>query len=104
MKKFFRRLLNITKDRTRALPGGAQQKGLLAPMLNGVHQTLEVEYDCDDVYRLMDQYVELLRRGEDTSTLMPLVAHHLRMCGDCREEVQALVRMMDAQLPDEGRV
>lgn len=44
----------------------------------------------------MDEYVELVRHGEDTSKLMPLVEHHLKMCGDCREEVEALLRMMDS--------
>jgi len=65
-------------------------------MLKAVQQTEEVEYFCDDVYRLIDEYVDLVRRGEDTSRLMPLVEHHLKMCGDCREEVEALLRIMDS--------
>lgn len=73
------------------MPAGMPQQ-----MLKAVQQTEEAEYSCDDVYRLMDQYVEMVKRGEDTSRLMPLVEHHLKMCGDCREEVEALLRMIDS--------
>jgi predicted anti-sigma-YlaC factor YlaD len=37
----------------------------------------------------------MVRRGEDTASLMPLVEHHLKMCPDCREEVEALLRILD---------
>lgn len=73
------------------LPSGVTQG-----VLNSVRLTEEVEYSCEDVYRLMDQYVEMVRRGEDPARLMPLVEHHLKMCGDCREEVEALLRMVDS--------
>lgn len=76
-----------------AMPPGMPQQ-----MLKAVQQTEEAEYSCNDVYRLMDQYVEMVRRGEDTARLMPLVEHHLKMCGDCREEAEALLRMMDSSL------
>jgi hypothetical protein len=71
---------------------------VVGQMLKAVQQTEEVEYSCDDVYRLMDQYVEMVKRGEDTAKMMPLVEHHLKMCGDCREEAEALLRMMDSDL------
>jgi len=95
MKNFFRRLFKKTTGKSSPHrmdmpPEMAQQ------MLKAVQQTEEVEYFCDDVYRLIDEYVDLVRRGEDTSRLMPLVEHHLKMCGDCREEVEALLRIMDS--------
>lgn len=74
--------------------------GMPQHMLNAVQQTEEVEYSCDDVYRLMDQYVEMVKRGEDTAKLMPLVEHHLKMCGDCREEAEALLRMLNAGIQE----
>lgn len=75
------------------IPGSAAPR-----VLNAVQQTEEVEYSCEDVYRLMDEYAELVRRGEDTAKLMPLVEQHLKMCEDCREEVQALLRMLDQEV------
>jgi hypothetical protein len=95
MMNFFRRLFK-KPDGKKNPPRMDMPPAMAKQMLNAVQQTEEVEYSCDDVYRLMDEYVELVRRGEDTSKLMPLVEHHLKMCGDCREEVEALLRMMDS--------
>ena len=74
--------------------------GMPKQLLNAVQQTEEVEYSCDDVYRLMDQYVEMVKRGEDTAKMMPLVEKHLKMCGDCREEAEALLRMLDTGIQE----
>jgi hypothetical protein len=98
MKNFFRRIFKIA-SRKRSPNASGLQAEMQRQLLRGIQQTQDVEYDCEDVYRLMDQYVEMRRRGEDTAALMPLVEHHLRMCGDCREEVDALLRMMDAGSP-----
>ncbi len=62
-------------------------------------QTAEVEYTCEDAHRLLDEYVECVLRGEDVSKLMPLVHKHLQMCPDCREEYEALLRIMQANPP-----
>jgi predicted anti-sigma-YlaC factor YlaD len=35
------------------------------------------------------------KRGEDASQFMPLVQKHLNMCPDCREEYEALLKMME---------
>jgi hypothetical protein len=97
MKNFFQRLFKKQEKKTSNRQMDIPPE--MAPQIvDAVRQTLEVEYSCDDVYRLMDEYVELLRRGEDTSKLMPLVEHHLKMCGDCQEEVAALLRIMDSDL------
>ena len=58
----------------------------------------EDELSCDEVYALIDQFAEMFRRGEDASHLMPLVEKHLMMCPDCREDYEALLRMMDVPL------
>jgi hypothetical protein len=58
--------------------------------------TREVEYSCDEVYELLDQFAELVERGEDVSQLMPLVQYHMEMCMDCREEMEALLRILRA--------
>jgi hypothetical protein len=59
-----------------------------------IEMTDEVEYTCDDVHRLLDQFAEAVLRGEDTARLMPLVQKHLDMCQDCREEMEALLRIL----------
>jgi len=60
--------------------------------------TQEVEYDCQDVYRLLDQFAEAVLRGEDTAPWMPLIRAHLELCPDCRAEFEALMRALQAQL------
>lgn len=59
--------------------------------------TDEREYSCDDAYRLLDQFAEAVSRGEDVARLMPLVQKHLEMCRDCREEFEALLRILGAE-------
>lgn len=63
-------------------------------LLGMVSKTDEQELSCDDVFALLDQFAELVKRGEDASHLMPMVQKHLAMCPDCREEYEALLKMM----------
>jgi hypothetical protein len=58
--------------------------------------TQDEEYTCDEVLAVLDQFAEMVMRGEDAAGLMPLVQHHLDMCGDCREEFEALLRILRA--------
>lgn len=54
--------------------------------------TAETEIGCAEVYELLDQYAEMVASGKDTASLLPLVHHHLSMCRDCREELEALLK------------
>jgi len=65
-------------------------------MIRQIEQTRDVEYACDDVHRVLDQFAEAFLRGEDVRKLMPLVQRHLDMCPDCREEFEALLRVLRA--------
>ncbi len=66
----------------------------MAKLLRSLAMTEARELSCDDVYGVLDQFVEAARRGEDVRALMPLVQHHLDMCPDCREEYEALFRIL----------
>jgi predicted anti-sigma-YlaC factor YlaD len=65
-------------------------------MLGMLARTLPVEYSCDDVQRLLDQFAEAVVNGKDASRLWPLVEQHLDNCPDCREEYEALMRVLRA--------
>ncbi len=65
-------------------------------MLHMIQNTQEVELSCDEVHELLDQYSEMAVRGEDIASLLPLVHYHLNMCSDCREEYEALSRILHA--------
>ncbi|MEK7329061.1 MAG: hypothetical protein AAB217_27760 [Chloroflexota bacterium] len=67
--------------------------GKVARQIGATH---DVEYSCDDVHHLLDQFAEAVLRGENAANLWPLVQRHLDMCPDCREEFEALLRILRA--------
>ena len=69
---------------------------MIGKMMDQIAHTQEVEYTCDEVLELLDQFAEASLRDENVAELMPLVQHHLEMCGDCREEFEALLRILRA--------
>ena len=69
---------------------------MLQNLLGAVENTQEIEYDCEEVFQLLDQYAEMVERGEDAAAMMTLVEHHLKMCLGCREEYEALMRILEA--------
>ena len=81
----FRRLFH--KD-----PTGSQQVSLAA--LAVLTEGQDAELTCDQVFDLIDQYAERATRGEDVAHLMPLVRAHLDMCPNCREQYEALERVL----------
>jgi hypothetical protein len=66
-------------------------------MLEMVEKTRDTEIDCGEVYRLLDQYTEMVVRGEDPAQLMPLVKQHLDLCKDCSEEYEALLEILKSK-------
>jgi hypothetical protein len=71
---------------------------LLKAMLEMLTKTHEEELTCDEAFELLDQFVEAVARGEDVSALMPKMEQHLKLCRDCYEEFQALLRVIEAEL------
>lgn len=68
---------------------------MLIKLLTAVDKTEEIEYDCSEVYNLIDQYAEMIQNGENADELMPLVKHHLEMCIACKEEFESLMRILE---------
>jgi len=77
-------------------PQAQYPPGTFEKMIRQLEQTQDIEYSCDEVLRLLDQFAEAYLRGEDVMKLMPLVQRHLDMCPDCREEFEALMRILRA--------
>jgi hypothetical protein len=67
---------------------------ILQELFRQIDNTLEEEYSCEEVLALMDQFAEACITDEDASRLMPLVQHHLDLCSDCRDEIEALLRIL----------
>ena len=94
-----RQLLHTLKHLARRaglVRNGRLSPGALKKLIQQLEKTQEIEYTCEEVLRLLDQFAEAVMRGEDAARLMPLVQHHLEMCADCREEFEALLRILQA--------
>lgn len=82
--------------RVRGVPQGDMPLAAVQKLARQLERTTEIEYACDDVHRLLDQFAEAVLRGEDVARLMPLVQQHIDLCPDCREEFEALMRILSA--------
>ena len=65
-----------------------------------VARTDEQELSCDECLQELDQLVELAAADHDPEALRPLVMAHLRRCGECYEEYDALLRIVRAEEVD----
>jgi len=65
-------------------------------MIHMLENTDDIELSCDEVYAIIDHYVELESRGEDAAIILPMVRKHLDNCRDCLEEYEALSRILAA--------
>ena len=89
----FRRLVAspaISPDRRRVVKDVERVRRIV----HAIEATAESEIACEEVYRLLDEYADLLVRGEDPARVYPQVEHHLKMCLDCREELEALLEAL----------
>lgn len=68
-------------------------------LLRMLSLTRERELTCSEAQELMDSYVELELAGENPQIILPEVAQHLRICPECREEHDALLKILKM---DEG--
>lgn len=68
----------------------------LKQMVRMIANTRDKEIGCADCYAQLDLFVDQLLDGKHPEDAMPLVEHHLQMCGDCREEFQALLDALQA--------
>jgi len=58
----------------------------------------ESELDCESCGEQIDCLAELVAVGHDPKKLLPAVQIHLECCTDCREEFEALLCILKAQL------
>ncbi len=92
---WFEKLFRHKKKNHTQAPQGAIDPVVAKKMLVMIEKTEVNELSCDEVHALLDQYTEMKLRGEDADALLPLVHHHLEMCPDCKEEHEALLRVLE---------
>ena len=54
------------------------------------------EIGCDECYEYVDQYVDMIRTGQDASKVLPQVKEHLDQCRCCELEFNALITVLEA--------
>lgn len=50
-----------------------------------IYATQDDELDCDAVFELIPEYVDMEVAGEDPTTHFPQAHHHLKQCSRCRD-------------------
>ena len=65
-------------------------------LLREIAETREVEISCDECFEQLDRFVEMELSGLNTAQALPLVQDHLEICGECREEFEALLLALRA--------
>ncbi len=81
-----------------SLPRGKDHLDLtkIERMAHGIFSTRPDEIACDECFEQIDLFVEMTLAGKDPAQAMPLVQDHLDRCHDCREEFEALLKVLVA--------
>ena len=76
---------------------GTLRAGDRIPSVRHLHRQWSVSITTVlEAYRLLDEYTDMVLRGEDPEAILPQVKHHLEMCMDCQEEFEALIAALRA--------
>jgi hypothetical protein len=90
------KIMQLFKSQIRKLRGEPElSDALVTNIMHRLVVTGDEELSCDEVFALVDEYAEASQRGEDVTSLKPLIRHHLDMCRECDEEYQALLRVLE---------
>jgi hypothetical protein len=65
-------------------------------LIGEIADTREVEIGCDECFERLDGFVEMKLSGLNAAEAMPLVRDHVEICGECREEFEALLAALRA--------
>jgi hypothetical protein len=65
-------------------------------LVREIAEAREVEIGCDECFEQLDRFVEMRLSGLEAAQAMPLVQEHLEICGECREEFEALLASLRA--------
>jgi anti-sigma factor ChrR (cupin superfamily) len=92
LKRFWDRIFHRN-----SLPAGRSGGLDMESVIRTLNDSQSAHLSCDEVFELIDQYAEYASRGEKIHQLMPLVHAHLEACPECREQYDALMRVLAAE-------
>ena len=71
-------------------------KNIFKMLIREIAEVREEEIGCDECFEQVDRFIEMELSGLDAAQAMPLVQEHLEICGECREEYEALLMALRA--------
>ena len=88
----------IKREFSNNVQTSSRDKEMITNLMSMLNNTRDGELSCDEVYELLDQYAELIVKGENAEKYMPLIKHHLDLCNDCNEEYESLLSILNAEM------
>lgn len=74
----------------------ALSKDEIAQLLKLIGQTEDHELNCEECLMLVAEFAESQLSGKSVPAGLRAVEQHLAVCGECREEYEALRKTLDA--------
>ena len=71
-------------------------RDIFRSLMGEIADTREEEIGCDECFEQLDRFVEMSLSGLNVAQAMSLVQEHLEICGECREEFEALLAALRA--------
>lgn len=68
---------------------------ILKQLFQAVLATSPDEIGCGKCYEQIEEFVEIKLEGKSAEAAMPLVEDHLKLCQECREEYEALLKALE---------
>jgi hypothetical protein len=68
----------------------------LKKLIRMIVATRDTEIGCAECFEELDRFVEMVLDGKNADEALPLVRHHLDLCGDCLEEYEVLMEAIRA--------
>lgn len=59
------------------------------------------EMSCGEMYKQLDEFVELELKSHDAAKIMPLIQEHIDMCPECCDEYEALLTIIESTKSNE---
>ena len=85
----------IQRVRNKLSPRESLPNEAVLGFLHVLEQVRVEELSCKEIYKKLDEYVELEIKKEDAAHIMPLIREHLDLCSECCDEYEALLDVVE---------
>lgn len=97
-----RALLERQSPPDSASTGAALDEKAAERLMRLLCETRDDELSCEEVFNCLDEYVDCLAAYQNMGGKKPLVEHHLNLCTDCRDQLDALVHALETATAENG--